>query len=205
MRAMPTRGCVSARGRGRLLETVLGAAFAAGSLAAPASAGPAVAFAFGSGGCGPSNVEDFEFRAEADVTVSALGAWDDDLGGFAHAIPVGLYDSACQELASVTLPAGTAATLLGQYRYASIPPVALSAGQSYRVAAVIQCDDFSPGFSSLADVTVHPAISGIETRRIAFGASLACPTETGAFPELAPNFLIGSRAAAAPPRSRSSS
>ncbi|MGH7290888.1 MAG: hypothetical protein ACREJT_06735, partial [Myxococcota bacterium] len=101
------------------------------------------------------------------------------------------YDSDCQELESVTIPAGSVATLIADYRYVGIAPLLLSAGQTYRVAAVMRCDDFTPQFQSPTGFALDPSVTGVETRRIAGGSSLACPTETSTVLGFAPNFLIG--------------
>ena len=170
---------------------IAAAAVAACSLAGGALAGPAFEFSNPQAGCGASNVEGFEFELIAGVTVSALGGWDYALDGLQHAMPVGLYDGSCQLVASVTVPAGTEGTLVGQFRYVPIAPIDLSPG-SYRMAALIQCPDNTPQVLSLDDVSADPAVSITKTRRIAFGDELACPTEEqpGIY-VLAANFLIG--------------
>src|SRR5215831_16763268 len=80
--------------------------------AVPALAGPAVSFPFfEQSGCGPHNVEGWEFQTTSAITVSALGVYDSQSNGLDFAIPVGLYDSSCTLLASATIPAGTDAVL----------------------------------------------------------------------------------------------
>jgi cysteine-rich repeat protein len=150
-------------------------------------------------GCGPNNVEGWEFQTTESIMVSALGVWDSPNGGgpftpgdgLNFSIPVGLYDASCTELASVTIPAGTTATLIDTYRYVGITPVVLPTGQTFRVAAVIRCDDSDPEFNSLTTVTINPALTAVQTRRIGFGSMLACPTETSPVFGFAPNFIIG--------------
>ena len=115
-------------------------------------------------GCGPNNVEGWQFQTTASVTVSALGVYDSSTGdgpvipgdGLNFAIPVGLYDSECKELASMTIPAGTVATLIADYRYVGIAPLMLSAGQTYRVGAVM-LRDFTPQFPDTTDSQSTPA------------------------------------------------
>jgi cysteine-rich repeat protein len=167
---------------------------------AAAGAEPAVTFDFPhTGGCGPNNVEGWQFQTTASVTVSALGVYDSSDGdgpvmpgnGLNFAIPVGLYDSGCTQLASVTVPAGTAATLISDYRYVGIAPLVLAAGQTYRVAAVMHCDDFTASFQSATGFSLNAALTAAETRRIGFASSLACPTETSTNIDFATNFLIG--------------
>ena len=162
------------------------------ALATPALAGPAVSFPFfQQSGCGPNNVEGWEFHTTASVTVSALGVYDSSADGTNFEIPVGLYDSGCKLLASAAIPAGTVAPLLGNYRYVGITPVVLPSDQTFRIAAVMHCNDFSPQFNTLTNVAIDPSLTAVQTRRIAFGSTLACPTETILLFEFAPNFLIG--------------
>jgi cysteine-rich repeat protein len=159
---------------------------------APASAGPAVSFSFPEqSGCGPNNVEGWEFQTTTSVTLSALGVYDSQGNGTNHSMPVGVYDAGCTLLASVAIPAGTSAALRNGYRYVGITPVVLAAGQTFRVAAVMHCDDFTPEFNSLANVSLDPSLTGVQTRRIGFGSSLACPTDSSPLFSFGPNFLIG--------------
>ena len=120
-------------------------------LAAPAGARPAVTFIEDPGtGCGPNNVEGWEFQTTTAITVSALGAYDSELDGMQFPTPVGLFDSSCQLVASATVPAGTSAALIDGFRYVGIAPVTLTAGATYRIAAVMHCDDDTPGVCDLA-------------------------------------------------------
>jgi len=160
--------------------------------AAPAWAGPAVSFAFfEQSGCGPNNVEGWEFHTTAAITVSALGVYDSSRNGLDFDIPVGLYDADCKLLTSVTIPAGTGAVLLNGYRYLGIDPVMLPADQTFRIGAVMHCMDFTPEFNTLTNVSLDASLTAVQTRRIAFGSSLACPTQTSSLFSFAPNFLIG--------------
>src|SRR6476646_8231131 len=135
------------------------------ALAIPAVAGPAVRFPFfEQAGCGPNNVEGWEFQTTAAVTVSALGVYDHHADGLDFAIPVGLYDSGCALVASVTVPEGTSAPLRDGYRYVGISPVVLGSGQTFRVAAVMHCDDDTPGFNSLTNVSLDPSLTAVLTR-----------------------------------------
>ena len=175
-----------------LAGAIAAVAFAVLALAVPAVAGPAVSFHFPPGsGCGPSNVEGWEFQTTAAVTVAALGVYDYQGDGMDFATPVGLYDSSCTLLASAMIPAGTGAVLRDGYRYVGITPLLLSSGQTFRVAAVMHCNDYTPDVSSLTDVSIDPSLTAVLSRRIAFGSSLACPTETITAFEFGPNFLIG--------------
>jgi cysteine-rich repeat protein len=172
---------------------------------------PAVDFDFypAGGGCGPQNVEGWEFQTTSSITVSALGAYDapsqeDTLApagdgelpiqddGLNFAVPVGVYDSACSLLASVTVPAGTAATVIAHHRYVGIAPVVLPAGQTFRIGGVFRCDDNTPVLNSLDQVTLDSSLTGVIPRRVPGGSSLECPTQTSnLFFSFGPNFIIG--------------
>jgi hypothetical protein len=89
----------------------------------------------------------WSFTANVNTTVTALGVLDahtpvasvgvapDAFGtGLAMSHEVALWDTGTL-LSSVTIPAGTAATLLNNYRYEPISPVRLDAGATYVVDA----------------------------------------------------------------------
>ncbi|MDX2170624.1 MAG: hypothetical protein SF182_26360 [Deltaproteobacteria bacterium] len=159
-----------------------------------AAASPAARFAFSPiGGCGPNNLEGWEFQTTAPITVSALGVFDSYEDGLQFPIPVGLYDSTCALLASVTIPAGSVAPLHDGYRYAAITPLSLPSGQTFRIAAVMHCDDYTATLQSLDDVTLDAAVSYVQTRRSGFESMLECPRETvtGNYFDVTPNFQIG--------------
>src|SRR5678815_4779246 len=64
----------------------------------------------------------------ASLQVTGLGIWDDGNNGLIGAHPVGLWSSSGTLLATTIVPAGTAAPLLGEYRFVSVPnPIMLSA------------------------------------------------------------------------------
>jgi cysteine-rich repeat protein len=160
----------------------------------PAAASPAARFDFSPvNGCGPNNLEGWEFQTTAAISVSALGVFDSNDDGLQFAVPVGLYDASCALLASVTVPAGSAATLHDHYRYAAIAPLNLPSGQTFRIAAVMHCDDYTAAVQNLDDVSLDAAVSYVRTRRIGFEDMLACPTEmtSGNYFDFTPNFQIG--------------
>ncbi len=68
-----------------------------------------------------------------NVEVDALGIYDDGLDGMVDAHAVGLWTSGGTLLAQATVPSGTGGTLVGSYRYTSIAPITLTAGQTYVV------------------------------------------------------------------------
>jgi hypothetical protein len=72
-----------------------------------------------------------------NIVVTALGIWDgtsvgDGTDGLNHAHEVGVWDSLNTLLTSVTVPAGTAGTLIGEVRYASVgTPIVLQKNLTY--------------------------------------------------------------------------
>ena len=84
----------------------------------------------------------------ADQTILDLGVFDGanppggSVGdGLLSSIPVGLFDSAGNLIASATVPSGTGATLLNGFRYVSITPISLTSGNTYTLAAYYSSSD----------------------------------------------------------------
>ena len=112
---------------------------AAGLVATPASAQNAPAYAIaGSGffGNDSSVTVGFIFTATQNVALTALGFHDQQLNGLANAHDIGLFSTSGTLLASATVAAGTAAPLIGEYRYVDLASAfTLLAGTSYVLAA----------------------------------------------------------------------
>ena len=98
----------------------------------------------------------FSFTTTAAATITSLGYYDDGGDGFATAHEVGVFDSEGNLLASADLSAGTGDQLIGQFRYASITPLRLAAGQTYVIAATTHgsADAWAYGNAYPADATV---------------------------------------------------
>ena len=78
----------------------------------------------------------------ASLQVTGLGIWDDGNNGLIGAHPVGLWNSSGTLLAMTIVPAGTEASLLGDYRFVSLlNPVLLSVGETYIIGAAYDNDD----------------------------------------------------------------
>lgn len=152
---------------------------------------PAVAIPRTGGGCGPGNVEGWQFQTAAALTVSALGVYDYDVDGLDHDIPVGLYDASCTLVTSVLVPQALVAPLLGEYRYVPIPPIVLPAGQTFRLGALISCGDYSPSIASLDGVVLASGIGSVVGTRKGNTTMLACPNQASSGFGFAPNFIIG--------------
>ena len=70
------------------------------------------------------------------LQVEALGIYDDGANGMQNAHQVGIWTAAGTLLAQTTVPAATAAALVGSYRYVTITPITLSAGKTYVVGTM---------------------------------------------------------------------
>ena len=101
----------------------------------------------------------FLFTALADVSVQALGQWDENLDGLSIGTPVGLWSSDGTLLASVVVPSGTAAPLTGAYRYVPISPVQLIAGRQYVIASA-QASGGAPVFGPAGALAVLMPVEG---------------------------------------------
>jgi hypothetical protein len=132
----------------------------------------------------------------SNLTVSALGYYDDALNGFVNNHEVGIYNSTGTLLASTTVT--SADPLTGYFRYDSITPIVLLAGQTYRVVGVSHTDLYTwndPGFASLAGITYLGDTYDL-------GTTLFDPTgqfhndETDGF--WGPNLLVGTSVVSAP-------
>ena len=108
----------------------------------------------------------FQFSTNAAITVNSLGYFDEGQDGFLTPHEVGLFDASGKLLTSTLLSAGTVETLDGKFRYKDITPLALSAGQTFRIAATSYGaqDDWAYGNSGgqhgarLSDFSVSPDI-----------------------------------------------
>ena len=77
------------------------------------------------------------------ILVTALGVYDDQLDGLNQSYDVGIWNSSGL-LTSTTVPTGSGATLLGNFRYASITPLVLAANSTYRVGANVGFNNAFP-------------------------------------------------------------
>ena len=105
------------------------------------------------------------FTVNSDVTLSGLGYYADPVTGNADGNPVAFYQCDTADcLSTGTLLASTTVTNiypeLGHFRYVTIAPINLIAGDSYEVAGVSNSDNYTwndPGFA------VNPALTFLTT------------------------------------------
>lgn len=107
-------------------------------------------------GISPYGTVGWEFTPSSDVWVGELGFFDMDLDGLNRAHEIGIWDDSEQLLVSATV--GTLGTLSGEYRYVSVQPILLQAGESFVIGATVpmsqmysvytlSSDDFYPSTS----------------------------------------------------------
>jgi hypothetical protein len=119
----------------------------------------------------------WQFDVLDSVTVTGLSWYDKDGDGLNFAHTVGIWNSAGTLLGSAMIPDGTAATLdSAGFRYVSVTPFTLDAGNSYIVGG----QDFfgsSDGLEfNVSSQTTAPQISYVNARYTNFGAGFARPT-----------------------------
>jgi hypothetical protein len=123
----------------------------------------------------------FEFTANTDLMVNALGFYDHNQDGLEDSHKVGIFDTNGELLTSVKLSNGTNETLDGKFRYKAIDSITLTAGQSYIIAGLATGDDgytygnfgtTIQGLTISPDITVDPLASLYQ-----YGSSLKFPTQ----------------------------
>jgi len=73
----------------------------------------------------------WEFKANVPLTITSLGMFDASQDGLFDPHEIGLWTAGGTLLDSTLIPAGTGATLVDLFRYVSIKPITLEAGQNY--------------------------------------------------------------------------
>ena len=136
----------------------------------------------------------FEFTPTTNITVVALGQYDQAGNGLAGSPAVGLWTLGGTLLASATVPSGTVATLSNGVRYVSIAPLALTAGVHYVIGSAAGPDgaDYTAVLVDFA-----PEITPITGRFIA-GTSLAFPPNLDSRLFVGPSFEFDAAATAVP-------
>ena len=97
----------------------------------------------------------WSFSTTQNVSVSALGFYDDLKNGLSASHDVGIYNASnCALLAATTVTPSD--PLTGFFRYHNIAPVTLPAGGQYLIAAVTGTEKYAVSVTSL---TVHPSVT----------------------------------------------
>jgi hypothetical protein len=115
----------------------------------------------------------FLFTAQQNVSVQALGQWDENLDGLLTNASVGLWSSDGTLLASVVVPSGTSVPLTAGYRFVAIASVQLVAGRQYVIGSAFA----GGGAPVFAAAGLNPALASPAGRVILKGSGvLAFPT-----------------------------
>jgi hypothetical protein len=110
----------------------------------------------------------FEFTVNQSFTIGSLGVFDLGLDGLVESHLVGLFATSGTLLASTTVPAGTAAPLINQFRYSAITPLTLAAGLNYRIG-VYYPDGNEPLLDYASNLVVDPRLTIVGGRWGRFG------------------------------------
>lgn len=138
----------------------------------------------------------FEFSVSANTAITALGAYDSGQDGFNGQVNVGLWDTSGNLLTSTVLAAGTGATLINDFRFGSITPFNLVAGQHYVVGAFEPSDlATSLNTGQGGSGSINPLVTIYEDRFSNFNSAFSFPDSTNFHPDgswLGGNFEFGS-------------
>ena len=118
------------------------------------------------------------FTPAENITVTSLGLFDYQDNGLGEAHEVGIFNQAGALLASGLVSAGTVNPLADHFRYAAIAPLALTAGQTYIVAALYHTKSDVMGYASIGKIAADPAIglAGFAARYAIGSTTLSFPT-----------------------------
>ena len=136
----------------------------------------------------------FSFTANSNIVVTGLGVWDASTGDpLTQNHQVGLWDAGGNLLASGTVL--TNSPLTGSWRYVTISPVTLNAGQTYFAGSAITnpyTDTFSRVDLPGGTVTTNSLITvGLATAN-GSGGGFSFPniTDAAALARLGPNLIV---------------
>lgn len=129
-----------------------------------------------------ASVRGWEFTTNAPLQITQLGYFDShdpisgDGLGLLNSHDVGIWDSSETLLGSATVPSGTTAPLDGAFRFVSVTPIALTAGQTYVVGATHHgmADDPTLRKSEAVNLVFDPSITLVQGRAV-LSSSLAYP------------------------------
>ncbi len=141
-----------------LLRAAVGAAHAGDTAAASFTPDPPSIFTTGA----IDRTYGWEFSVSAPIRITRIGVYDArtvgvGIDGLVTAHPVAIWAADGELVASATVPAGTAAPLIGTYRYTEVGAVTLTPGRNYIVAQFTPGGDWgSRTFDSIPDLVSNP-------------------------------------------------
>lgn len=143
----------------------------------------------------------FEFSVDDAESITGLGVYDSGQDGLNGRAFVGLWDTSGNLLVSTIVGAGTAGTLDNYFRYNSITPYALVAGQHYIVGA-FEPDDlatsWNTGQGGSGAVSPHVTVYGDRYSNFNNAFSFPDTTDSTAGAWLGGNVFLGTRAVPEP-------
>lgn len=145
------------------------------------------------------------FTANAPLTVTSLGVFDDGSDGLAISHSVGIFNETTETLlGSTTVPAGTGGTLIDGFRYESVSPFSLTEGDSYVIVMTMPDENADLQTIEAASETTASQITYVNSA-FDVGSTLAfpSPSENGSFAPgiFGPNFTFASSAVTPEPAS----
>jgi hypothetical protein len=146
-----------------------------------------------------------KFTPIQDISVIALGYFDALADGLSSVHDLGIYDYSTQTLipgSATAVGPGTADVLVDNFRYISITPVTLLAGNSYVVAGYDQLRDdqatWDPNLQDWSSVVVAPEITGVQYF-YNYDTQLSFPMTAYPVPYFGPNFQFEAAASVPEP------
>ncbi len=121
----------------------------------------------------------YSFSANSPISVVGLGVYDYLGDGLNVAHDVGLWNASGTLLASTTVPAGTGASLVNNFRFVGIQSVTLNANDLYYVGAVSFVDDNDSWLQDPPTLVPGPGITYDSRRFETSGGSLVFPDLAG--------------------------
>jgi hypothetical protein len=124
----------------------------------------------------------FEFTVASNMSITALGVYDSGQDGLNGRVPVGLWDTSGNLLASAVVPAGTSGTLVNDFRFVAISPYALTAGTDYVIGAYAASDlatSFNTGQGGAG--SANPSVTIIQDRFSNFNSAFSFPDTSNDF------------------------
>ena len=118
----------------------------------------------------------WRFTANAGLTLNGLGVWDQNADGLNQSYQVGIWTDVGGLVASGTVAAGTADPLDSDFRIATIAPVTLNAGTTYRIAAYYAPTNVDPVITGLATPTTIPEITYLDRAFLINSGGFTFPT-----------------------------
>lgn len=128
----------------------------------------------------PSNASQtvgWDFQVEEELTINALGIWDDAQDGLNLAHTIGLFELSGTELVSTNIAAGSGALLLENTRWVEITEIILQPQITYSIMADFMCVQPTNGGDrcnvlSSGNISYHSSVTQIGLFFSSFGETV---------------------------------